>query len=73
MAVPLLKIITVALIYKLSAAIVQPVGEGPVVDCLNDLGSSLIMVFAAVSVVGLLFFFTIAILVGVGNLTVMLR
>lgn len=72
-AVPLLKIITVALIYKLSAAIVQPVGEGPVVDCLNDLGSSLIMVFAAVSVVGLLFFFTIAILVGVGNLTVMLR
>jgi len=73
MALPLLKIITVALIYKLTGAIVQPVGEGPVVDCLNDLGSSLIMVFAAVSVVGLLFFFTIAILVGVGNLTVMLR
>ncbi|MEW6424228.1 MAG: stage III sporulation protein AE [Bacillota bacterium] len=73
MGLPLLKIITLALIYKLAGALVQPVGEGQVVDCLNDLGSSLMMVFAVVSVVGLLFFFVIAILVGVGNLTVMLR
>lgn len=70
---PLLKMITLALIYKLAGALVQPVGEGQVVDLLNDLGGSLMMVFAVVSVVGLLFFFTIAILVGVGNLTVMLR
>jgi len=73
MGLPLLKIITLALIYKLAGALVQPVGEGQVVDCLNDLGSSLMMVFAVVSVVGLLFFFVIAILVGVSNLTVMLR
>ncbi len=73
MGLPLLKILTLALIYKLAGALVQPVGEGQVVDCLNDLGASLMMVFAVVSVVGLLFFFTIAILIGVGNLTVMLR
>ena len=73
MGLPLLKIITLALIYKLAGALVQPVGEGQVVELLNDLGGSLMLVFAVVSVVGLLFFFTITILVGVGNLTVMLR
>jgi stage III sporulation protein AE len=73
MSLPLLKIITLALTYKLAGALVQPVGEGQVVDCLNDLGSGMMMIFAVVSVVGLLFFFTIVILVGVGNLTVMLR
>jgi len=73
MGLPLLKILTLALIYKLAGALVQPVAEGQVVDCLNDLGGSMIMVFAVVAVVGLLFFFAITILVGVGNLTVMLR
>lgn len=72
-SLPLLKILALALIYKLAGALVQPVGEGQVVDCLNDLGSSLMMVFAAVAVVGLLFFFVIAIVVGVGNLTIMMR
>lgn len=73
MALPLLKIICLAFIYKLAGALIQPVGDGQVVDCLNDLGSSLITVFAAVSVVGLMFFFAITVVVAVGNLTVMLR
>jgi stage III sporulation protein AE len=73
MALPLLKILCLAFIYKLAGAMLQPVGDGQVVDCLNDLGSSLISVFAAVSVVGLMFFFVITVVVAVGNFTVMLR
>ncbi|KJS17422.1 MAG: stage III sporulation protein AE [Peptococcaceae bacterium BRH_c4b] len=73
MALPLLKILCLAFIYKLAGAMIQPVGDGQVVDCLNDLGSSLISVFAAVSVVGLMFFFAITVVVAVGNFTVMLR
>lgn len=73
MALPLLKIICLAFIYKLAGALIQPVGDGQVVDCLNDLGNSLITVFAAVSVVGLMFFFAITVVVAVGNFTVMLR
>ncbi len=73
MALPLLKILCLSFIYKLAGAIIQPVGDGQVVDCLNGLGSSLISVFAAVSVVGLMFFFAITVVVAVGNLTVMLR
>lgn len=73
MIVPLLKIVTLAFIYKLAGALIQPVADGQVVDCLNSLGGSLLLVFAAVATVGLLFFFTITIVVGIGNITVMLR
>jgi len=72
-AVPLIKILAVAFIYKLAGALIQPVGDERTADCLNDLGNSLITVFAAVGTMGLLFFFAVAIVVGIGDLTVMLR
>ncbi|MHB8157553.1 MAG: stage III sporulation protein AE [Desulfocucumaceae bacterium] len=73
MLMPLVKILCIALIYKLAGAIIQPVDDGQVVSCLNDLGNSLLAIFAAVATAGLLFFFTLTILVAVGNITVMLR
>ncbi len=73
MIIPLLKIVTLAFTYKLAGSLIQPVADGQMVDCLNGLGNSLFLVFAAVATAGLLFFFTITIVVGVGNITVMLR
>jgi stage III sporulation protein AE len=73
MIMPLVKILCIALIYKMAGAMIQPVDEGQVSGCLNDLGNSLLSVFAVVATVGLLFFFTLAIIVAVGNITVMLR
>ncbi|MDQ0286546.1 stage III sporulation protein AE [Desulfofundulus luciae] len=73
MTLPLVKLISLAFIYKLAGALIQPVDDSQVVACLSDLGNSIIIIFATVATVGLLFFFAIAILVGVGNLTVMLR
>ncbi|AGL02025.1 stage III sporulation protein AE [Desulfoscipio gibsoniae] len=73
LVIPLVKIIAIALIYKIAGAVIQPVGEERISDCLNGLGNSLITVFAAVATVGLLFFFALAIVVGLGNITVMLH
>ena len=73
MLMPLLKIFCVAIIYKLAGALIQPVEDGQMVNCLNDLGNSLMLVFGVVATAGLLFFFTMTIVVAVGNLTVMLR
>ncbi|MBF7082103.1 stage III sporulation protein AE [Desulfallas sp. Bu1-1] len=73
LVIPLVKIITIAFIYKLAGAVIQPVGEEKISDCLNGLGNGLITVFAAVATVGLLFFFALAIVVGLGNITVMLH
>ncbi|MEW6695726.1 MAG: stage III sporulation protein AE [Bacillota bacterium] len=70
---PMIKIFAVAFIYKLAGALIQPVGDKQMADCLTGLGKSLISIFAAVATVGLLFFFAITIVVGMGDLMTMLR
>lgn len=70
---PLLKVLALYIIYRLSGALVQPLGDGRVVDCLSELAGSLLLVFAALSMVCLMFFFAAAAVVALGNLTVMLR
>ncbi|RJQ26087.1 MAG: stage III sporulation protein AE [Peptococcaceae bacterium] len=72
-ALPLLKIIALAYIYKLAGALIQPVGDHQIADCLDWLSNSLLLVFAAVATVGLLFFLAITVVIGAGNLTVMMR
>lgn len=70
---PLLKILSLVFVYKLAGALIQPMGEGEIVECLNTMGNALLMVFAAVAVVGLMFFFTVLIIVGTGNLNMAIR
>jgi stage III sporulation protein AE len=72
-AFPALKIMALALIYNLSAAIMQPLGDNPMISCLETIGKSMIYVFAALAVVGLMFFLAITILITAGNLSVMMR
>ncbi|WP_145131905.1 stage III sporulation protein AE [Paenibacillus sp. Y412MC10] len=72
-AFPAIKILTLALIYKLSAAIMQPLGDSPITACLDTIGKSMIYVFAALAAVGLMFFLAITIMLTAGNVTVMMR
>lgn len=71
--IPAVKIIAIALIYRLAAALIQPIDESGVGECLESLAGSLIMTFAAVAAVGVMFFMAVTIIVSAGNLTVMLR
>ncbi len=72
-AFPVLKIVALMLIYKIAAAVIQPVGDKLIADSLNLMGNSLTIVFAAVTAVGIMFFFVIAIVVGAGDFSLMLR
>lgn len=72
-AFPAIKILTLSLIYNVSAAIMQPLGDTPVVGCLKTVGKSMIYVFAALAAVSLMFFLAITILLTAGNVTVMMR
>jgi stage III sporulation protein AE len=72
-AFPALKIMALAFIYNLSAAVMQPLGDSPIIACLDTIGKSLIYVFAALAVVGLMFFLAITMLIAAGNLSVMMR
>lgn len=72
-AFPALKILTLALIYQLAAAIIQPIGESPIVTCLQRIGKNMLYLFAALAAVGLMFFLAITILITAGNVSVMMR
>lgn len=70
---PLLKILSLVLIYQLAAALVQPAGAGQVAGMLGTMARALQMVFASVAVVALMFFVGVTVIVGAGNLAVMVR
>jgi len=72
-AFPAIKILVLALIFNLSAAVMQPLGDTPIVTCLDTIGKSMIYVFAALAAVGLMFFLAITIMLTAGNVTVMMR
>lgn len=72
-AFPAIKILVLALIYNVAAAVMQPLGETPIVTCLQTIGKSMIYVFAALAAVSLMFFMAVTIMLTAGNLTVMMR
>ncbi|WP_258171194.1 stage III sporulation protein AE [Paenibacillus sp. R14(2021)] len=72
-AFPAVKILTLALIYNVSAAIMQPLGDSPIVNCLQTIGKTLIYVFAALAAVGLMFFLAITIILTAGNAAIMIK
>ncbi|MFC5403946.1 stage III sporulation protein AE [Cohnella soli] len=72
-AFPALKILTLALIYNVAGAVMQPLGDTPIVKCLQTIGKTLIYVFAALASVGLMFFLAVTIILTAGNAALMIR
>jgi stage III sporulation protein AE len=72
-ALPAVKILVQFIIFRLAAAIIQPLGDEQLADALTDLSNALLLLFAAVAICGLLFFFILAICIGAGNVTMMMR
>lgn len=70
---PMIKILSLVIIYRLVGALAQPIGDEKMAKVLSSLGNMLLMIFAAVAGVGLAFFMAIAFIVGLGNVTVMMR
>lgn len=72
-AFPAIKIVALALVYNLSAAILQPLGSSPIISCLSTIGKNLMFVFAALATVCLMFFLAITIIITAANLSIMVR
>lgn len=72
-AFPAIKILVLALIYNLAGAVMQPLGDTPIVACLQTIGKSMIYVFAALAAVSMMFFLAVTIMLAAGNVTVMMR
>lgn len=70
---PVIKLVAMLLVFRISAALIEPLGQKDLADTLQDMSKSLIFIFAAVASVAIMFFMAVAVVVGSGNLTVMLR
>lgn len=72
-AFPAIKILTLALIYNVAGAVLQPMGNSPIVACLQTIGKTLVYVFAALAAVGLMFFLAVTMILMAGNAALMIR
>ncbi|UFT97738.1 stage III sporulation protein AE [Radiobacillus kanasensis] len=70
---PALKVFSVAFIYKVSSALLQPIGNGPIITCLDIISKHILYILAGLLVVTFMFFLAIVIMVASSNLTLMLR
>lgn len=68
---PLIKIIIISLIYKFVGAVMEPVVDKKVVDCLTAAGNSFTIIFACVLSVAIMFFIFITIIASTGRLITM--
>lgn len=72
-ALPLIKMLSLIITIKLAGALVQPLGDEKMSQCLNAMGNNLLLVFGAILVVTLMFFLVITMIIGVGNMALTLR
>src|SRR5690625_942005 len=70
---PALKIFAIALIYKIAAAVLQPLGDGPIIDSLNTISQFIGYILACLLTVTMMFFLTIVIIIAASNVTLLLR
>lgn len=72
-ALPIVKLFTLIAVFKLTGALIQPMGAEKMAKCLETIGNNLLLVLGAVLTVALMFFLSITMIIGAGNVTMMLR
>lgn len=72
-AIPIIKISTLLLIYKIAAAVVEPIVSKNVSNLLDDVSKSYLLILISTVSVAIMFFITITIIVDTGNNLLMIR
>lgn len=70
---PVIKILSLVVIYRFCIAVIEPIAEKQLIDFLTQMSNTLLVLFAAVVAVAIMFFVTITIVVSTGNITLMMR
>lgn len=72
-ALPAIRIIALLAVYRIVAAIIQPLGGGLLSNALNEISGIFTYFFGALAVVGVMLFVLITVIIGAGNSALMLR
>lgn len=70
---PVIKILAMILVFRISAALIEPLGEKPLADSLQEMSKSLILILVSVASAAVMFFMATAVVVGTGTFSVMLH
>lgn len=70
---PLLKILALVALYKATSALVEPIAEKRITNCLSDVAGSMIYIFSVSICVAFMFMISITALISAGNLSAMIR
>ncbi|WP_240378060.1 stage III sporulation protein AE [Bacillus piscicola] len=72
-AFPAIKVLVIGFIFHFTAAVIQPLGEGQLLDALSTLGKTVLAMFAALAAVSFMFFLALTLIVASGNISLMVR
>lgn len=64
---PIIKLLIMAFLYKVAAALIEPVSDSRTVDCINSVGDSIILLMSCVISVSIMFFIMVAIIASTGK------
>ena len=68
---PIIKLLIMAFLYKLAAALIEPISDSRTVDCINSAGDSIILLMSCVISVSIMFFIMVAIVASTGKAIMM--
>jgi len=67
-AFPVIKILIMALVYKLTAALIEPISDSRLVNCIAAAGDSLLLIMSSLISVSVMFFILISIIASAGRI-----
>ncbi len=70
---PIMKIMALMFIYRVAIVLIEPISDKNIINFLNEISKSLLLILVSILAVAIMFFITISIIIEAGNTTLMLR
>lgn len=67
LAIPLIKILAIAFLYKITAIVIEPIGNKQISNCINEMGNSVISMAVVMFLGALMFLIFLTIIIGIGG------
>ncbi len=67
---PIIKVFLCAMVYKLTAAFIEPISDGKIVSCIASAGDSLLLIMSSLISISVMFFIMISIIASSGKLII---
>lgn len=65
--IPLVKILAVALVFKITAVVIEPISNKTISDCVNEVGNTVITLAIILFLVAMMFIIFLSVIIGIGG------